>query len=287
MVQGALDNITDNVGEVVGEVGNKTRDAVDFLSTMTGKANQEMATTLEQAGFPNAAKMLADANTQEATDKTKAILANQGLVDAQGKLTDFVVKKAQENQKTLAEGANTTVTGTNAVELKDPEALPEKSAPIKDTVMSVLKLLGVPFNMGAKELGGPVQSSQSYVVGEKGPEIFNPATAGNIMSNQDLQLATLGPELGNKFSALAQEMHMIGAPITEAAKEAMSTMTPEALSGMEDAIKQVNRSMTAPDSASSPDLIKLMTQLVEVNKKSNDIQNKHFRVMDSALKGIR
>ena len=107
------------------------------------------------------------------------------------------------------------------------------------------------------------------------------------MSNQDLQLATLGPELGNKFSALAQEMQMIGAPITEAAKEAMSTMTPEALSGMEDAIKQVNRSMTAPDSASSPDLIKLMTQLVEVNKKSNDIQNKHFRVMDSALKGIR
>ena len=82
------------------------------------------------------------------------------------------------------------------------------------------------------------------------------------MSNQDLQLATLGPELGNKFSALAQEMQMIGAPITEAAKEAMSTMTPEALSGMEDAIKQVNRSMTAPDSASSPDLIKLMTQLV-------------------------
>ena len=52
-------------------------------------------------------------------------------------------------------------------------------------------------------------------------------------------------------------------------------------------MQEVKTSIAAPDSASNPDLIKLLTQLVEVNKKTNDIQRKHFRVYDSALKGIR
>ncbi len=37
-----------------------------------------------------------------------------------------------------------------------------------------------------RALGGPVMGGQSYIVGESGPELFTPATTGNITRNSDL-----------------------------------------------------------------------------------------------------
>ena len=42
---------------------------------------------------------------------------------------------------------------------------------------------------GFRAAGGPVQPGQSYVVGEKGPEIFRPNTSGSIISNSNLNTA--------------------------------------------------------------------------------------------------
>lgn len=39
---------------------------------------------------------------------------------------------------------------------------------------------------GYKQFGGPVNSGQTYVVGEAGPEIFTPSQSGNITSNDDI-----------------------------------------------------------------------------------------------------
>lgn len=39
---------------------------------------------------------------------------------------------------------------------------------------------------GARELGGPVQRSGTYLVGERGPELFTPGQSGNITSNRDM-----------------------------------------------------------------------------------------------------
>jgi len=44
--------------------------------------------------------------------------------------------------------------------------------------------LGLP-----KAAGGPVQSGKGYLVGEKGPELFSPGTAGKIIPNNKLQSA--------------------------------------------------------------------------------------------------
>ena len=38
-----------------------------------------------------------------------------------------------------------------------------------------------------RAVGGPVVGGQSYMVGEKGPEVFTPSTAGSITKNSDLQ----------------------------------------------------------------------------------------------------
>jgi SLT domain-containing protein len=37
-----------------------------------------------------------------------------------------------------------------------------------------------------RALGGPVMGNQSYVVGERGPEVFTPATSGSITPNNQL-----------------------------------------------------------------------------------------------------
>jgi len=39
---------------------------------------------------------------------------------------------------------------------------------------------------GARELGGPVQRSGTYLVGERGPELFTPGQSGNITSNKNM-----------------------------------------------------------------------------------------------------
>ena len=39
---------------------------------------------------------------------------------------------------------------------------------------------------GAKAMGGPVRGNSSYLVGERGPEIFTPRTSGNITPNNKL-----------------------------------------------------------------------------------------------------
>lgn len=40
---------------------------------------------------------------------------------------------------------------------------------------------------GTREIGGPVMAGQSYLVGEKGPEIFTPTAGGAITSNADIR----------------------------------------------------------------------------------------------------
>ena len=40
---------------------------------------------------------------------------------------------------------------------------------------------------GGKAVGGPVSNGTSYLVGEKGPEIFTPSQAGRIIPNHNIQ----------------------------------------------------------------------------------------------------
>lgn len=44
--------------------------------------------------------------------------------------------------------------------------------------------------IGGKAIGGPVQSGETYIVGEKGPELFSPSMSGYIVPNNQLQGGT-------------------------------------------------------------------------------------------------
>lgn len=57
------------------------------------------------------------------------------------------------------------------------------------TVRTVYEAAGLD---GHRAMGGPVAASSAYLVGERGPEIFVPDTAGTIVPNHDLSTAMTG-----------------------------------------------------------------------------------------------
>lgn len=57
---------------------------------------------------------------------------------------------------------------------------------------------------GMRADGGPVAANQSYVVGERGPELFKPSVPGTIVSNEQIKARALGaPPLGLSAATLA------------------------------------------------------------------------------------
>ena len=83
-------------------------------------------------------------------------------------------------------------------DLKDLRA--EAAAPIKVTV-GVSVVGGGGINAGFRQHGGPVSAMRPYIVGEAGPELFVPRTAGSIVPNGgggggDLVLQVDGREIG-------------------------------------------------------------------------------------------
>jgi hypothetical protein len=54
---------------------------------------------------------------------------------------------------------------------------------------------------GFRALGGPVQAGQSYIVGERGPELFRPNNSGRIVPNHSLKSGT-GASFGSGAAAV-------------------------------------------------------------------------------------
>ena len=90
------------------------------------------------------------------------------------------------------------------------------------------KFMGLLANLaGAKADGGPTNAANTYLVGEKGPELFVPNVNGTIIPNNALPLNYKGARAGggqvsiNEFST--DILNKLGAPVT-----------PENLAGLED-----------------------------------------------------
>ena len=69
----------------------------------------------------------------------------------------------------------------NINKFNSPEELEKRSKAEDEARDKVLKFFGF------RAQGGPVKANAPYIVGEKGPELFVPTGAGNIVANNDLQ----------------------------------------------------------------------------------------------------
>ena len=265
-----LNDVAESGPEIL-DFSKAAKEATSLLSGSMGETREEQISMLEQMGKLGAANQLRKVDDPDVDPAIrKEILENlqkNGILNDKGKLTADI----QTQFKNFAENAS-----ENAPAASGNNTKVQPGANVGDgrsLASDALKLIhGITSGIFGRELGGPLPANQLTMVGEDGPELFSSNTAGSIMNNtQMLKLATLGPELGNKFSEITQqlqeEMATFGAPISEAARTAAANMS-------------------APDSVSNPDLIKIMQQLVEINRKSMDIQKNHYGQYKTALKGI-
>jgi len=170
---------------------SNTRDRFDDLSEAAEETADEVSYVDE--AFANLKGQLqldsavADAKEQLADLKEVAIEAFNG---AEGAAADYEqgVIDAQLKVLALAETIALTDSQKNQIRvLVDTEQL--------DRAISLIEVIGAggytpELNAmrfrGARALGGPVAPGGSYLVGERGPELFTPSSSGNITPNNAL-----------------------------------------------------------------------------------------------------
>ena len=93
----------------------------------------------------------------------------------------FKVATAPEPEKTARVTGNTESFWTAMHEL-NRYAIPDKWVTVRANWSDALKWAG-----GARAAGGPVSSGRTYLVGERGPELFRAPSSGTIVPNHRLQ----------------------------------------------------------------------------------------------------
>lgn len=73
------------------------------------------------------------------------------------------------------------------------------------------------FFGGGRATGGPVLGGTTYLVGERGPELFVPATAGTIVPNHAMPRA--GGSVTNNFAIVGPVDRRTQQQIAQAAQE--------------------------------------------------------------------
>ena len=93
------------------------------------------------------------------------------------------------------------------------------------------------FGKAFREAGGPVIKGTSYIVGERGPEIFTPGATGSISTNRDLMTMRSGSGSASSVSAMfnitiqvngnmgAGDVEALRAPVRRIVEEAWASAT--------------------------------------------------------------
>lgn len=155
--------------------------------------------TAEQKAVANALREAGAAATDKQRERIEElIMATMAEADAI-KASEQAMAQFQK----MAEGAVTGFIGDLRAGKSAAEALSNVFDDIANQLIqiAVKNLIGAAFGGfgggggggifgsifgGFKANGGPVSSGRTYMVGERGPELFTPSSAGNITSNRDL-----------------------------------------------------------------------------------------------------
>ena len=169
-----------NLGKIwVGESGagssystDGTRKANDLATQIDKTFGKQMQYKLEQ--FNNSIKSVGE---------SMADVVIKGIKGMEDALTDFVMT-GQLNFRKLA---NSII--RDMVRIAIQQSI---TAPLSGWLGSLFTPAAVPFQNRArgKAAGGFVGAGSSYLVGERGPELFTPTSSGNITPNHKLGGAT-------------------------------------------------------------------------------------------------
>lgn len=119
-----------------------------------------------------------------------ALNSINGLFGSYVNSMDKDTKKSFEKWKKFATAqalVSTLLAVSNALATPAPWPIPLIMAGVAGAAgaLNVAQIRSQSFD-GAREFGGPVTAGKSYLVGERGPEMFTPNTSGGITSNKDM-----------------------------------------------------------------------------------------------------
>lgn len=119
-----------------------------------------------------------------------ALNSINGLFGSYVNSMDKDTKKSFEKWKKFATAqalVSTLLAVSNALATPAPWPIPLIMAGVAGAAgaLNVAQIRSQSFD-GAREFGGPVTAGKSYLVGERGPEMFTPGTSGGITSNKDM-----------------------------------------------------------------------------------------------------
>lgn len=138
--------------------------------------------------YPELANLVADA--QDRLDQ--AFSENEGINSFLNTLSTAQKTLSEDLANALLEGEKPLEAFKNFFKKIVQQILADiiRLSIIQPILGSILAPFGLGFGTGGsivrKEVGGPVMANRPYIVGERGPEMFVPNTAGSIMRNDQL-----------------------------------------------------------------------------------------------------
>jgi phage-related minor tail protein len=126
----------------------------------------------------SAGKSLSDFVSGPVTDATGAI--DSAVTKSFASVANTIAAAALSGKTSISQMVDSILADFDRVALKQFVAKPV------DNVINSLVASLMPVS-GARAAGGPVAAGAAYLVGEQGPELFVPGSAGAIAPNQTLQ----------------------------------------------------------------------------------------------------
>ena len=182
-------------GAVSAQYADRLKERTGLLAPITESQRESMRAVLEeqgitQPGWLDSLKNLfgnenADAKYREALD----MIYNRAeeLANAESKR---IGKKVRFDPRKYAKDAVDQLRDEGKLEVREDGLI------VSGTVQAKTKKI-----KGNREQGGPVESGESYIVGEAGAEMFVPQVDGNIIKNDDTKVVNMllesNPQLKN------------------------------------------------------------------------------------------
>ena len=167
--------------------------------------------SVDQAAEDSTKKQVeAQANADATLQQMKMQVMNQtvGLIKTTAEEGSAVWMAALVAEKGIAIAQaiiHSEVAAMRALAELGPIAGPPMAAKMKAmgyVSAGIIAAQGVAEVAGARALGGEVLAGSTYLVGERGPELFTPGATGQITSNTNLSSALRGNDPGNKPQAI-------------------------------------------------------------------------------------
>lgn len=164
---------TEEISKLNGQQSN------EFSAAMQAMENQAIGTfTQFVTGAKSGKEAIRDLANSILTQMIGALI-KQGIAAATSASTAATAQ--------VSANAAITASATPAAAAQSLASYGANSGPALAGIAAVTAAaLGIAAIAGKREMGGPVSNGKSYLVGERGPEIFTPSGSGSITSNKDL-----------------------------------------------------------------------------------------------------